>query len=119
VGRIAGYSNFEWDGSSFKTSGISSNIKGITREAVMADDNTVAGYTETREAPYIEGNIIMDEDTSVDDFEALSGKAQVTDARGYGYAIEDAWLSASLVIDHKEGVAPFRLEGLEGSEITP
>lgn len=93
------------------------NLGKAKRDTVIGADS-VHGFTETPQAPFIEGEITDHPDLD------LAGLLEVTDAtvtlqlaNGKTIALRNAWYAGEGTGNSKEGNIGVRFEGLSGEEI--
>ena len=89
----------------------------VERQGIPVQDG-VHGYTENPRVPYIEGNISLPPEVSIEDLDGMTNETVQADlANGRSYVLREAWTRSAHEIDTKEGQAKVRWEGISCREI--
>jgi hypothetical protein len=94
------------------------NLGRPQREAIMGAD-TVHGYKETPQVPFIEGEITDRGDLDLAKLVSMTGATVTIQlANGKVIALRDAWYAGEGTGNTEEGNIPFRFEGMSAEEIS-
>ncbi|GJE45365.1 phage tail tube protein [Methylobacterium soli] len=87
--------------------------------AGIAGQDTVHGYSENPRVPFIEGDISLTEDVSIEALDAIT-EATVTAelANGKAYVLREAWCKSAHELNTKDGQVRVRFEGVSCRELT-
>lgn len=84
----------------------------------LAGQDYVHGYQENVRVPYIEGDVTMHPDLSIDDVSAVTDATVQADLiNGKSYVLRNAWCKDALELNTKEGQFRVRWEGISCDEI--
>lgn len=115
--RIAGVAYVKYDGVQLPLRGNFTVSPSPFERAGIAGQDAVHGYSETPRVPYIEGDISLTADVSV---EALDGITDATVtaqlANGKNYVLRSAWTKSAHELNTHDGQARVRFEGLSCDE---
>jgi hypothetical protein len=117
-GKIGGIIGLQVNGESYSAKGnFTYNLGRPKREAVVGADS-VHGYKETPQVPYIEGEITDRKDLDLNALTTLAGATATLElANGKVIALRDAYYAGEGTGNTEEGNIDFRLEGASGEEI--
>lgn len=116
--RIAGTAYLKVDGGQYALRGsFTVSIDAFEREGIAGQD-AVHGHKEMPRVPFIEGDISLVPELSIEDL------AEVTDAtvtaelaNGRVYLLREAWTAGARELDTEEGKTSVRFEGMSGEEL--
>ena len=83
----------------------------------MAGQDFVHGYSEMPRVPFIEGDITLADDVSIDDLDGLKDVTVVANlANGWNYTLREAWTASTRELNTREGQTKVRFEGVDMDE---
>jgi len=86
--------------------------------AGIAGQDMVHGYSELPRVPYIEGDVSLLPDLSMENLEALTNVTVTAElANGNVYVLHEAWCKSALEMNSREGQTRVRFEGSFCEEI--
>lgn len=117
--RVGGIIELKVNGSIYPAKGnFTYNLGRNRREGVVGAD-TVHGYKETPQIPFIEGEITDRADMSLTDLLTLKdATAYLRLANGKLVVLKDAWYAGEGTGNTEEGNIAFRLEGMSAEEVS-
>lgn len=118
VNRIAGVVEITANGKVIKLAGkLSSNVGNPKKEAKVGQDS-VHGYSELPQVPFIEGEGRMLQGDSIEDLNTITDATVIAKfASGKVIMLSEAWNASEGTYDSEEGSIPFRFEGMRGKEV--
>jgi len=88
----------------------------IERTGIAGQDR-VHGYSEMPRVPYIEGDISMTDELSIEELENITDATITTElANGRIYVLQEAWTKSAFELNTAEGTVRVRWEGVECHE---
>ena len=116
--RVGGIIFLKIDGVQYRVKGSwTYNLGKAKREAVVGSDS-VHGYKEMPQAPYIEGTITDDSAVSMEQLLEIEGATIILElANGKIISLKDAWFAGDGNFTTEEGELEARFEGLSADEI--
>jgi len=117
--RIGGIAFVKVDGTQYPLRGNFTVSPSTTERNGVAGQDGVHGYTELPRVPFIEGDISLTTDVSIDVIDAIT-EATVTAelANGKVYVLRGAWTKSAQELNTNEGLTRVRWEGLACIELT-
>lgn len=116
--RIAGIAFLKVDGALYPLRGNFTVSPSALERAGIAGQDYVHGYSELPRVPYIEGDISLDPELSMDDIEAMTNVTVTAElANDKTYVLREAWCRSALELNTREGQARVRWEGISCDEI--
>lgn len=116
--RVGGIVFFKIDGTQFSAKGNWSYNIGVPKKEMIAGADSVHGFKEVPQVPFIEGTVTDNSDL---DLEALQKSRDVTCtlelANGKVISIEEAVFASDGNGSSEEGEIEVRMEGVRGSEL--
>jgi hypothetical protein len=118
VNRIAGAVEFAYNGNVVKVIGnMQTNLGRPIREVLVGPDS-VHGYKEMPQAPFIEGEARVVSGFKVKDFvDATNVTATLQLANGSLYQITDGWFEGEGTFGSEDANLPFKFCGLNAEEL--
>lgn len=115
--RVGGIIDFSVDGRRYKAKGnFTYNIGAPKREGIAGAD-TVHGYKETVQVPFIEGEITDELDLSLEKFVMIKdATVKLELANGKLINLYQAWYAHEGTGESEEGKIPVRFEGMTAKE---
>lgn len=116
--RIAGIAFLKYDGNQMPLRGnLTVSPSEIERTGIAGQDG-VHGYSETPRVPYIEGDVSLPPELSVEDLGNVT-EATVTAelANGRTYVLTQAWTKAAFDLNTHDGMTRVRFEGFRCDEL--
>ena len=119
MARIAGVAYVSVDGGQLPLRGdFTVSPSSVEREMIAGQDG-VHGYREMPRVPFIEGNISLTPEVSIETLDAMKNVTVTVElAVGKGYVLRNATMRAASEIDTAEGQVNLRWEGESCDEIT-
>src|SRR5262249_45053416 len=116
--RIAGIAYLKVDSGLLPLRGNFTVSPSAFERAGIAGQDDVHGYSELPRVPYIEGDVSLDPNLSMDNLEAVT-QATVTAelANGNVYVLHEAWCKSAQELNSREGQTRVRFEGRFCEEI--
>lgn len=111
--RVAGVAYLKVDGAQYPLRGNFTVSPSPVERAGIAGQDYVHGFSENPRVPYIEGDVTLVPDLSIEDVDAINGGATVTAelANGRVYVLSNAWCKSAHELNAKEGQVRVRFEG--------
>lgn len=116
--RVAGLVSVKVDGVQLKVkASVSYHLGTAKREAIVGHDS-VHGYKELPQVPYIEGEITDQKDLDLKKFFSIENATVTAQlANGKTIVLRKAWNASEGSASSEEAAIPFRFEGLDAEEI--
>lgn len=116
--RIAGVAYVKFDGRQLPIKGgWKVGYNKVKREGVSGQDS-VHGYKEMPQVPYLEGDVSTTRDVSLDVLLSITDATVTAElANGKTYVLRNAWTADSYEIESEEGKLKVRFEGMDIDEI--
>jgi len=116
--RIAGTAFMKVDGQIYPLKGNFTVSPSSLERAGISGQDYVHGFSEMPRVPFIEGDISLVEELSMDDVQAVV-QATVTAelANGKVYVLREAWCRSALELNTREGQTRIRFEGVSCDEL--
>lgn len=116
--RIAGTAFLKVDGGIYPLRGNFTVSPSALERAGIAGQDFVHGFSEMPRVPYIEGDVSLVPDLSMDDVEAVVNSTVTAElANGKVYVLREAWCRSALELNTREGQTRIRFEGVSCDEI--
>lgn len=115
--RIAGICFVKYDGKQLPLRGnFTVSISAFERQGIAGLDRP-HGFSENPRIPFIEGDISLTEDVSVEDLENVTNATITAElANGKTYTLFEAWTKAAFELNAHDGMTRVRFEGMRGVE---
>jgi len=115
--RIAGIAWLKVDSDMFPLRGNFTVSPSKYERAGIAGQDYVHGYSELPRVPYIEGDVSLLPDLSMEDIEAITNSTVTAElANGNVYVLTEAWCKSALELNAREGQVRVRFEGVSCQE---
>jgi hypothetical protein len=116
--KIGGTAFLKVDGGQLPLRGNFNVSPSAVERNMIAGQDYVHGYTELPRVPYIEGDISLHPDVSLEDLEAMTNVTVTAELlNGRVYVLKEAVCRSGLVGNTKDGQVPVRWEGTSCEEI--
>jgi Phage tail tube protein len=116
--RIAGIAFLLVDGTQYALHGNFTVSPSAVERAGIAGQDRVHGYSELPRVPFIEGDVSLVPELSVDTVEAITNSTVTAElANGKTYVLREAWCKSALELNTREGITRVRFEGRGCDEI--
>ncbi|MGD9766852.1 MAG: phage tail tube protein [Pseudolabrys sp.] len=116
--RIAGIAYVKVDGDQYALKGNFTVSPSRVERTGIAGQDQVHGYEESPRIPFIEGDISLVPELSVEALEAMTDVTVTAElANGKVYVLRNAWTKAAFELNTKEGTTRVRWEGMDCNEI--
>jgi hypothetical protein len=116
--RIAGVAFLKVDGAIYPLRGNFTVSPSSLERAGISGQDFVHGFSEMPRVPYIEGDVSLVPELSMDDVEAVVNSTVTAElANGKTYVLREAWCRAALELNTREGQTRVRFEGVSCDEI--
>lgn len=117
--RFAGIAFLKVSGRQYPLHGNFTVSPSPMERAGVAGQDYVHGYSENPRVPFIEGDVSLTQDVSVDILDGMTGDDTITAelANGKTYILTQAWTKSAQELNTKEGTTRVRWEGLTCREI--
>lgn len=117
--KIAGLFNFKINGEVFYVKGnVSYSPGGVKREAKMASNGQVIGYTETPQAPYMELEITDRSDLDLVKLFNLEGATVSGElCNGKVIVLREAWYAGDSKVETQDANISCKFEGMSFDEV--
>ncbi|RAI33537.1 phage tail tube protein, partial [Rhodoplanes roseus] len=115
---IAGIAYLRVDGDQYPLRGnFTVSPSAVARQGIAGQDY-VHGYQEMPRVPFIEGDVSLIPELSLEDIEAVTDATVQADlANGRSYVLRGAWCVSALEANTGEGQVKVRFEGLSCDEV--
>lgn len=116
--RIAGIAFLKVDGRQYPLRGnFTVSVSRVERTGIAGQDR-VHGYAENPRVQYIEGDVSLTPDLSIEELEAITDATVQADlANDKSYVLQNAWCKSAFELNTKEGMTRVRFEGMDGFEV--
>lgn len=116
--RIAGTAFLKVDGGIYPLRGNFTVSPSSLERAGISGQDFVHGFSEMPRVPYIEGDVSLVPDLSMDTVEAVVNSTVTAElANGKVYVLREAWCRSALELNTREGQTRIRFEGVSCDEI--
>lgn len=116
--RIAGIAFLKVNGNQYPLRGNFVVSPSPIERAGIAGQDYVHGYSELPRVPYIEGDVSLVPELSVEDIEAITDATVTAElANGKTYVLREAWCKAALELQSRDGQTRVRFEGITCDEL--
>lgn len=117
--RFAGIAYVKVDGSQLPLRGNFTVSPSRLERAGIAGQDGVHGFSELPRVPYIEGDISLTPEISVEDLQDITNATVTAElANGKTYVLSEAWTKAAFELNTHEGMARIRFEGITCNELS-
>lgn len=117
--RIAGIAYLRVDGNQYPLRGNFTVSPSPTERSGIAGQDYVHGYSELPRVPFIEGDVSLHPDLSVDSVQAVVNATVTAElANGKVYVLRNAWCKSALELNTHDGQMRVRFEGDSCDEIS-
>lgn len=117
--RIAGICFLKVDGNQYPLRGSFTVSPSTLERAGIAGQDSIHGYSEVPRVPYIEGDVSLVAELSVEDIEAMTNVTVTAElANERVYVLREAWCRSALELNTREGQMRVRWEGMSCDEIS-
>lgn len=115
--RVAGTAYITTDGAQLALRGnLNVSLSKVERTGIAGLDRT-HGYEEKPRVQFIEADITLVPELSIEDLEAITDATVVAQlANGRSYSLFEAWTKAAFELNAEQGMVRVRFEGMDGSE---
>jgi Phage tail tube protein len=118
--RIAGVAYLKVDGDQYPLRGNFTVSPSAVERAGIAGQDYVHGYSELPRVPYIEGDVSLRPEISIEDVEAITNATVTAElANGRTYVLREAWTRAAFDLNTHDGMTRIRFEGTSCDELAP
>jgi hypothetical protein len=115
--RIAGVAFFTVNGQQLALRGNFTVSPTRMERTGIAGQDKVHGYSELPRVPFIQGDVSLMPDMSVEDLDNIDNGTVVAQlANGKNYVLSEAWRAATSELNTREGLTPVRFEGVSCEE---
>jgi hypothetical protein len=116
--RVGGIAYLKVDGDQYPLRG-NFTVSPLTSERNgVAGQDYVHGYTETPRVPFIEGDVTLVPELSVEDLgDVVDATVTAELANGSTYVLTEAWTRRAFELNAAEGMVRVRFEGVECYEL--
>lgn len=117
--RIAGIAYLKVDGALFPLRGNFTVSPSALERAGIAGQDYVHGYSELPRVPFIEGDVSLVAELSMEDIEAIVNATVTAELfNDKTYVLREAWCRSALELNTREGQTRVRFEGVSCDEIS-
>lgn len=117
--RIAGVAYLKVDGGMYPLRGNFTVSPSALERAGIAGQDYVHGYSELPRVPFIEGDVSLVAELSMEDIEAITNATVTAElANDKTYVLREAWCRSALELNTREGQTRVRFEGVECDELS-
>lgn len=118
--RIAGIAFLKVDSDLYPLRGNFTVSPSPIERTGIAGQDYVHGYSELPRVPFIEGDISLVPELSMEDVALIVNSTVTAElANGKTYSLKEAWCRAALELNTREGQTRVRFEGTSCEEINP
>ena len=118
--RIAGIAYLYVDGDLYPLRGNFTVSPSPTERAGIAGQDYVHGFSELPRVPYIEGDVSLVPELSMEDVSNIVNSVVTADlANGKSYVLNQAWCRSAFELNTREGQTRVRFEGTDCREVNP
>lgn len=118
--RIAGIAFLKVDGDLYPLRGNFTVSPSPTERAGIAGQDYVHGFSELPRVPYIEGDVSLVPELSMEDVSNIVNSVVTAElANGKTYSLKEAWCRSAFELNTREGQTRIRFEGTTCVEINP
>jgi hypothetical protein len=115
--RIAGIAFLSVNGNPLALRGNFTVSPTRLERAGIAGQDFVHGFSELPRVPFIQGDVSLMPDMSVEDLDDIDNGTVVAQlANGKNYVLSEAWRAATSELNTREGLTPVRFEGVACEE---
>jgi hypothetical protein len=116
--RFAGIAYVKVDGRQLPLRGNFTVSPSPLQRAGIAGQDGVHGFSEVPRVPYIEGDVSLTPDVSIEDLDDITGATVQADlANGKSYVLREAWTVSAFELNTHDGQTRVRFEGVSCHEI--
>ena len=116
--RIAGIAFLKVDGAIYPLRGNFTVSPSALERAGISGQDFVHGFSEMPRVPYIEGDVSLVPDLSMDSVEEVVNATVTAElANGRVYILREAWCRSALELNTREGQTRIRFEGVSCDEL--
>lgn len=116
--RIAGIAYVKYNGRQLPLRGGFTVSPSATERTGIAGQDYVHGYSESPRVPFIEGDISLTPEVSIEELDAIEDATVTAElANGKVYVLRQAWTKSAHELNAGEGQARVRFEGTDCQEI--
>jgi hypothetical protein len=117
--RVAGIAFLKVDGEQYPLRGNFTVSPSPVERAGIAGQDRVHGYSELPRVPFIEGDVTLVPELSIEDVDAVTNATVTAElANGRSYVLREAWCKSALELNAADGLTRVRFEGTSCDEIT-
>lgn len=117
--RIAGIAFLKVDGQMYPLRGNFTVSPSALERAGIAGEDYVHGYSELPRVPYIEGDVSLVAELSMEDVEATVNATVTAElANGKVYVLREGWCASALELNAREGQVRIRWQGISCDEVS-
>jgi hypothetical protein len=118
MARIAGIAYLKVDGTQYDLRGNFTVSPSPTERTGIAGQDGVHGYSENPRVPFIQGDISLPPELSIEDLDAITDATVTAElANGKVYVLRNAWCKSAFELNTKDGQTQVRFEGITCNEI--
>jgi len=116
--RIAGIAFLKVDGSQYPLKGNFTVSPSSVERTGIAGQDYVHGYSELPRVPYIEGDVSLVPELSMENVENIVDATVTAElANGKNYVLRNAWCKSAFELQSHDGQVRIRFEGLSCDEV--
>jgi hypothetical protein len=116
--RIAGIAYLKVDGKQYPLRGSFTVSPSKTERTGIAGQDFVHGFTEMPRVPFIEGDISLVPELSIDTLDAIVNATVTAElANGHVYVLSEAWTKSAFELNTHDGQTRVRFEGTTCEEL--
>jgi len=116
--RFAGIAFVKVDGKQLPLRGNFTVSPSSLERAGIAGQDGVHGFSENPRVPYVEGDISLTQDVSVEELQDITNATVTAElANGKTYVLSEAWTKAAFELNTHDGLARVRFEGVTCNEL--
>lgn len=117
--RVAGIATITVDGTAYGLRGNFTVSPSIRQREMLAGQDFVHGWREMPRVPFIEGDINLHPQLSIEDLEAIENATVQADlANGRSWVLREATTTAAFELNTQDGTVRVRWEGVSCDEIS-
>lgn len=115
--RVAGIAYLKADGNQLPLRGNFSVSPSAYERAGIAGQDRVHGYTENPRVPYIEGDVTLEPEVTIDYLDSITDATVTAElANGKTYVLHNAWTKSAQELNTHDGMTKVRFEGTSCTE---
>jgi hypothetical protein len=117
--RFAGIAYVKVDGSQLPLRGNFTVSPSKLERAGIAGQDGVHGYSELPRVPFIEGDVSLTPEVSIEDLDDITDATVTAElANGKTYVLSEAWTKSAFELNTHDGIVRVRFEGMACNELS-